>query len=342
VTYESSANHELRAAGKAATRRDSNACAEGPSGCSESACGLHQCGGLAGLHNAGNFTPCLRERLSRPKDPRIGTDVAGTVVTVGKETEFQAGDAVFGVSPGSFAEYTRNGASKFALKPRNLSFAEAAAVPAAAFTALQGLRDKGQIRAGQKVLIDGASGGVGIYAVQLAKAFGAEVTAVYRCRIVGDKGVTSPASPSIRAMAQFDASKFALPHSQKGTPQWLSFPADVPAARPEMLSRGYLSSRVSARHFLQGQNWLGRGNWLWPLPVAACVLSLVPSRGVLIDLGAYVGISNWRRRHSTRCSFRQSLWRRSGGIASFPTQRAQDRHGCGGYGGGGGQGSDGV
>ena len=124
--------------------------------------------------------------LSQPKDPRIGTDVAGTVVAVGKEvTEFKPGDAVFGVSPGSFAEYTCNGASKFALKPLNVSFEVAAAVPVAAFTAVQGLRDKGQIRAGQKVLIDGASGGVGIYAVQLAKAFGAEVTAVCSTRNLG-------------------------------------------------------------------------------------------------------------------------------------------------------------
>ena len=121
--------------------------------------------------------------LSQPKEPRIGVDVAGTVVAVGKDvTEFQPGDAVFGVSPGSFAEYTYNGASKFALKPRHVSFEEAAAVPVAAFTALQGLRDKGQIRAGQKVLIDGASGGVGLFAVQIAKAFGAEVTAVCSTR----------------------------------------------------------------------------------------------------------------------------------------------------------------
>jgi NADPH:quinone reductase-like Zn-dependent oxidoreductase len=89
---------------------------------------------------------------------------------------------VFGVAPGSFAEYVANGASKFAHKPANVSFEAAAAVPVAAFTALQGLRDKGKIQPGQKVLIDGASGGVGTYAVQIAKAFGAEVTAVCRTR----------------------------------------------------------------------------------------------------------------------------------------------------------------
>jgi NADPH:quinone reductase-like Zn-dependent oxidoreductase len=120
---------------------------------------------------------------SKPKDPSFGVDVAGTVEAVGKEvTEFQPGDEVFGVAPGSFAEYVANGASKFAHKPANVSFEAAAAVPVAALTALQGLRDKGQIQAGQKVLIDGASGGVGTFAVQIAKAFGAEVTAVCSTR----------------------------------------------------------------------------------------------------------------------------------------------------------------
>jgi NADPH:quinone reductase-like Zn-dependent oxidoreductase len=120
---------------------------------------------------------------SKPKDPTVGVDVAGTVEAVGKEvTEFRPGDEVFGVAPGSFAEYVANGASKFAHKPATVSFEAAAAVPVAAFTALQGLRDKGKIQPGQKVLIDGASGGVGIYAVQIAKSFGAEVTAVCRTR----------------------------------------------------------------------------------------------------------------------------------------------------------------
>jgi len=120
---------------------------------------------------------------SKPKDQVVGVDVAGTVEAVGKEvTEFRPGDEVFGVAPGSFAEYVANDASKFAYKPANVSFEAAAAVPVAAFTALQGLRDKRKILPGQKVLIDGASGGVGIYAVQIAKSFGAEVTAVCRTR----------------------------------------------------------------------------------------------------------------------------------------------------------------
>jgi NADPH:quinone reductase-like Zn-dependent oxidoreductase len=121
--------------------------------------------------------------LHNPKDPKLGTDIAGQVEAVGKNvTEFKPGDEVFGVAPGSFAEYVCNGESKFALKPTNISFEQAAAVPVAAFTALQGLRDKGQIQPGQKVLIDGASGGVGTFAVQIAKSYGAEVTAVCRTR----------------------------------------------------------------------------------------------------------------------------------------------------------------
>jgi len=113
----------------------------------------------------------------------LGADIAGTVEAVGSNvTEFQPGDEVFGVAPGAFAKYACNGASKFALKPANVSFEAAAAVPVAAFTALQGLRDKGQIQPGQKVLIDGASGGVGTFAVQIAKSFEAEVTAVCSTR----------------------------------------------------------------------------------------------------------------------------------------------------------------
>lgn len=121
--------------------------------------------------------------LLRPKDPKMGVDVAGTVSAVGNSvTEFKPGDEVFGVAPGSFAEYACNGESKFVLKPANVSFEAAAAVPVAGLTALQGLRDKGQLQPGQKVLIDGATGGVGMYAVQIAKAYGAEVTAVCSTR----------------------------------------------------------------------------------------------------------------------------------------------------------------
>ena len=117
--------------------------------------------------------------LRRPKDPLIGQDVAGVVEKVGAHvSDVQVGDDVFGSSTGSLAEYARASADKIVPKPQNVTFEQAAAVPVSGCTALQGLRDRGGIRAGQKVLIIGASGGVGTFAVQLAKAFGAEVTGV--------------------------------------------------------------------------------------------------------------------------------------------------------------------
>ncbi|MCX6142083.1 MAG: NAD(P)-dependent alcohol dehydrogenase, partial [Ignavibacteriales bacterium] len=117
--------------------------------------------------------------LLKPKSTRLGADIAGRVEAVGKNVkEFQPDDEVFGMVRGGFAEYTCALENALALKPSNLSFEEAAAVPMAAVTALQGLRDEGQIQAGQKVLINGASGGVGTFALQIAKSFGAEVTAV--------------------------------------------------------------------------------------------------------------------------------------------------------------------
>jgi NADPH:quinone reductase-like Zn-dependent oxidoreductase len=122
--------------------------------------------------------------LLRPKAPLVGGDFAGTVEAVGKDvTDLQPGDEVFGGGRGSFAEYVcaEKGVAR---KPANLTFEEAAAVPVAALTALQGLRDHGGVQPGQKVLINGASGGVGTFAVQIAKALGAEVTAVCSTRNV--------------------------------------------------------------------------------------------------------------------------------------------------------------
>jgi NADPH:quinone reductase-like Zn-dependent oxidoreductase len=117
--------------------------------------------------------------IRRPKNPVPGLDVAGTVVAVGSAvTRFSVGDEVFGISRGSFAEYAAAREDKLASKPVNLAFEQAAVVPVSALTALQGVRDVGRVEQGQKVLITGASGGVGSYAVQLAKAFGAEVTGV--------------------------------------------------------------------------------------------------------------------------------------------------------------------
>ena len=117
--------------------------------------------------------------LRHPKNPVPGLDVAGTVVAVGSGvTGFRAGDEVFGTSRGSFAEYAAAREDKLAHKPAGLSFEQAAVVAVSGLAALQGLRGAGRVEAGQKVLIIGASGGVGTYAVQLAKAFGAEVTGV--------------------------------------------------------------------------------------------------------------------------------------------------------------------
>jgi len=143
--------------------------------------------------NAGDWAHLLRGKpfllrlmgfgLLKPKHTILGSDIAGRVEVVGRNvTQFQPGDEVFGNTAasgfGGFAEYVSVPENALVLKPTTLSFEEAAAVPQAALTALQGLRDKGHIKPGQKVLIYGAGGGVGMFAVQIARAFGAEVTAV--------------------------------------------------------------------------------------------------------------------------------------------------------------------
>ena len=129
------------------------------------------------------------EGLFKPKRNRLGADMAGRVEAVGSNvTQFKPGDAVYGdIEPfgsGAFAEYAAVPATALAPKPPSLTFAEAAALPVAALTALQGLRNVGKIQAGQRVLINGASGGVGTFAVQIAKALGGEVTAVCSTRNV--------------------------------------------------------------------------------------------------------------------------------------------------------------
>jgi NADPH:quinone reductase-like Zn-dependent oxidoreductase len=121
--------------------------------------------------------------LRKPKDVRLGADVAGRVEAVGRNvTQFKPGDEVFGSCRGAFAEYACAAESAVVAKPDNVTFEQAAAVPVAAFTALQGLRSQGQFRSGQKILINGAAGGVGTFAVQLAKGFGADVTGVCSTR----------------------------------------------------------------------------------------------------------------------------------------------------------------
>lgn len=126
----------------------------------------------------------LSSGLGAPDNHRVGVDFAGTVEAVGKDvTRFKPGDDVFGGKSGALGEYvTVRETRALALKPANIDFAQAAAIPVAAVTALQGLRDKGRIRPGQQVLINGASGGVGTFAVQIAKSYGAEVTGVCSTR----------------------------------------------------------------------------------------------------------------------------------------------------------------
>lgn len=123
--------------------------------------------------------------LPGPKVTRRGVDVAGRVEAVGKDVkDLRPGDEVFGWCEGAYAEHAAAPADHFVTKPRAMTFEEAAAVPVAAVTALQGLRDVGKLRAGQRVLVNGAAGGVGTFAVQIAKAFGAEVTGVCSTRNV--------------------------------------------------------------------------------------------------------------------------------------------------------------
>lgn len=148
--------------------------------------------------------------LLKPKIKILGFDVAGQVEAVGKDVaQFQPGDEVFGdlseCGFGAFAKYACATEAALALKPTNLSFEEAATIPGAALTALQGLRDCGQMQSGQKVLINGASGGVGSFAVQIAKAFGAEVTAV--CSTKKMDGVRSLGADHIIDYTQTDVTQ---------------------------------------------------------------------------------------------------------------------------------------
>jgi NADPH:quinone reductase-like Zn-dependent oxidoreductase len=125
------------------------------------------------------FVRIMGGGLRTPKDPAIGADLAGRVEAVGGDVEeFQPGDEVFGTSGASWAEYAPAREARLVRKPANVSFEEAAAVPVAGLTALQAVRDHGRTQPGQKVLINGAAGGVGTFAVQIAKSFGADVTAV--------------------------------------------------------------------------------------------------------------------------------------------------------------------
>ena len=132
------------------------------------------------------FMRAMGVGLRKPKNIRLGTDFAGTVETVGKDvTQYKPGDEVFGGSAGAFGQYLcRRSTGSVALKPAGVTFEQAAAINIAGITALQAVRDKGKVQPGQKVLINGASGGVGTFAVQLAKSYGADVTGVCSTRNV--------------------------------------------------------------------------------------------------------------------------------------------------------------
>jgi NADPH:quinone reductase-like Zn-dependent oxidoreductase len=135
--------------------------------------------------HGGKMIEAVSKLMRQPDQPIRGVDVAGTVEAVGAGvTRFAPGDEIFGGAPAAFAEYALARESALVLKPQNLSFEQAAAVGVAGRTALQGLRDHGQVKPGQQVLISGAGGGVGTFAVQIAKALGAEVTAVCSARNV--------------------------------------------------------------------------------------------------------------------------------------------------------------
>lgn len=149
--------------------------------------------------------------VRRPKDPTVGADLAGRVEAVGRDvTEFQPGDEVFGTSGSAWAEYSCARAERLAPKPAGLSFEEAAAVPVAAITALQALRDKARVQPGQKVLVNGASGGVGTFAVQIAKAFGADLTAV--CSTGNVELVRSLGADRVVDYTQEDFTKIGVRH----------------------------------------------------------------------------------------------------------------------------------
>src|SRR5260221_446306 len=195
------------------------------------------------------FLARLEGGLRKPKDPRFGADLAGRVEAVGSTvTQFQLGDEVFGAWTGSFAEYATVPENRVALKPANRSFEEAAAIPVAAITALQGLRDAGHIHTGQKVLINGASGGVGSFAVQFAKAFGAEVTGVCSTRNL-DMVLHTPVTSAPNALANCTANEPTPPEApliRTFCPAWMC-PVSRRPCRAVMAATGMAAASSNER-----------------------------------------------------------------------------------------------
>jgi NADPH:quinone reductase-like Zn-dependent oxidoreductase len=214
--------------------------------------------------------------LGAPQDPRFGSDFAGTVEAVGADvTHFHPGDEVFGSRSGSLAQFVVvREAGAVVAKPANASFAEAAAVPVAALTALQALRDKGQVRPGQRVLINGASGGVGTFAVQIAKTFGAEVTGVCGTR----------ALPMVQSIGADHVIDYTREDFTLGT------------ARYDLILDTVGSHTLSEyRRVLTPHGTLvvvgasEKGNWIGPLlpPLRAMALSLFVSQKILPFLAEF-------------------------------------------------------
>jgi NADPH:quinone reductase-like Zn-dependent oxidoreductase len=210
----------------------------------------------------------------RPKVAVRGRDVAGRVEAIGANvTRFQVGDEVFGTCEGSFAEYAAAREDKLVLKPANLSFEQAAAVPISAMTALQAVRDKGRVKTGQKVLIIGAGGGVGTYAVQIAKTLGAEVT-----------GVCSTAKIElVRSLGADHVIDYTLEDFAEGTRSY-DLIIDTAGNRPLSTLRRALASRGTLV-IIGGENG---GRWIGPIDrlVPALLMSLFVGQ----KLGALIAV----------------------------------------------------
>jgi NADPH:quinone reductase-like Zn-dependent oxidoreductase len=203
-----------------------------------------------------------------PKVRVRGMDVAGTVETVGTNvTEFRAGDDVFGTCNGSFAEYASTPQDTLAPKPKNLTFEQAATVPTSATAALQALRDAGRLTSGQQVLVVGASGGVGQFAVQIAKAFGAEVT-----------GVCSTAKVDlVRSLGADDVIDYTQEDFTRGGPQYdlildMGGNRSLSQLRRALRPGGTLVSVGSE----QGNRWVGGRGWIQSMLLSRFVRSLRP------------------------------------------------------------------
>jgi NADPH:quinone reductase-like Zn-dependent oxidoreductase len=214
----------------------------------------------------------LQMGLVRPKETRLGVDLAGQVEAVGKKvTQFKPGDEVFGTEFGAFAEYVCTDEKSLVLKPESITFEQAAAIPVAGATALQGLRDKGKLQAGQKVLINGAAGGVGTFAVQIAKSLGAEVTGVCSARN----------AEMVRSLGADRVIDYAKEDFTKGEQRY-----DVIL---DMIGNHSLSDEMrtltpQGRLVIVGST--DKGNWLGP--VSLMLRAAVLSRFVSHDVGAFL------------------------------------------------------